>query len=81
MFESMSATLVPAHWGLHGGSAGDAECAYHECRGANPMSKRNYPCDKRNCHVQAQLPVHAIQRPPHAMPALNSTRSSCAPTA
>ena len=44
-FESMSATLKPEHWGLHAGMPGDDSCSYHECRGENPMSKRNYPCD------------------------------------
>jgi hypothetical protein len=49
-FESMSATLKPEHWGLHGGMAPD-QCgsglpnAGHRCTGGNPMSQRNYPCD------------------------------------
>ena len=36
-FESMSATLDRAHWGIHAGMPGK--------RGVNPMSERNYPCD------------------------------------
>ena len=49
-FESMSATLLPAHWGLHGGSPPD-EChgglpnAGAVCKGSNPMAQRNYACD------------------------------------
>jgi len=49
-WESMSATLKPEHWGLHGGMPAD-NCsgglpnAGHRCTGGNPMSQRNYPCD------------------------------------
>jgi hypothetical protein len=44
-FESMSATLAPEHWGIHGGGPAD-ECAPKEwCNGSNPMSQRNYGCD------------------------------------
>lgn len=49
-FESMSATLKPEHWGLHGGMPA-GKCgsglpnAGHRCTGSNPMSQRNYPCD------------------------------------
>eukprot|EP00038_Savillea_parva_P004143 m.134586 g.134586 ORF g.134586 m.134586 type:complete len:1103 (-) comp11390_c0_seq3:144-3452(-) len=50
-FESMSATLSPQHWGLHGGMAADT-CAgpdqclgEHQCNGSNPMTQRNYGCD------------------------------------
>ena len=49
-FESMSATLQPEHWGLHGGMPAD-QCSRRlpnagvQCVGGNPMSQRNYPCD------------------------------------
>jgi beta-galactosidase/beta-glucuronidase len=47
-FESMSPTLDPKHWGIHGGMAPD-NCPYgHDpnfCTGNNPMAERNYPCD------------------------------------
>lgn len=46
-FESMSATLDPAHWGLHGGMP-PAQCSQgwdRTCRGPNAMSQKNYPCD------------------------------------
>jgi hypothetical protein len=46
-FESMSPTLDEKHWGIHAGMPGD-DCeggfASH-CKGNNPMSDRNYPCD------------------------------------
>ena len=50
-FESMSGTLSPQHWGLHGGAAPDvctgwAQClGEHNCTGGNPMTQRNYGCD------------------------------------
>ena len=50
-FESMSGTLSPQHWGLHGGAAPDvctgwAQClGEHNCTGHNPMAQRNYGCD------------------------------------
>ena len=57
-FESMSATLRPEHWSLHGGGEADAcskmdtqKCPMRQCDAAgkggqhNPMSYRNYPCD------------------------------------
>jgi hypothetical protein len=54
-FESMSATLSPRHWGLHGGMAADTcsnntpgkvQCVgQHACTGDNPMTQRNYGCD------------------------------------
>ena len=51
-FESMSGTLSPRHWGLHGGMAADScsdptKCiGEHECSGGdNPMAQRNYACD------------------------------------
>jgi hypothetical protein len=49
-WESMSATLKPEHWGIHGGMPPDT-CgaglpnAGHRCTGDNPMAQRNYPCD------------------------------------
>eukprot|EP00980_Cylindrotheca_fusiformis_P005569 scaffold1183_cov114-Cylindrotheca_fusiformis.AAC.2 len=46
-FESMSATLDPSHWGLHGGSSPD-NCTIgfnRQCTGGNVMAQRNYPCD------------------------------------
>ena len=49
-WESMSATLKPEHWGIHGGMSPDT-CgaglpnAGHRCVGGNPMAQRNYPCD------------------------------------
>ena len=53
-FESMSATLAPEHWGLHGGLPAD-NCSYQECTtndstpwpgpNNNPMSLRNHPVD------------------------------------
>lgn len=46
-FESMSKTLEPAHWGLHGGTGPD-NCTKgfnKQCYGGNVMAQRNYPCD------------------------------------
>jgi len=46
-FESISATLKPSHWGIHGGEPPD-DCSDgfdRECQGNNPMAQRNYPCD------------------------------------
>ena len=46
-FESMSATLLPQHWSLHGGAPADA-CSVgfdSKCVGSNAMAQRNYPCD------------------------------------
>lgn len=47
-FESMSATLDPKHWSIHGGEAID-NCTGHgfssECKGPNPMQRRNYAED------------------------------------
>ena len=44
-FESMSATLAPEHWGVHGGAPKDT-CdtggGYHHCEGGNAMAQRNY---------------------------------------
>ena len=43
-FESMSATLAPAHWGVHGG-APPAVCNHKTCEGPNVMAQRNYAND------------------------------------
>jgi beta-mannosidase len=46
-FESLSATLSPAHWSLHGGVPAD-KCSgswNNNCKGNNPLAQRNYPCD------------------------------------
>ena len=47
-FESMSPSLDPAHWGLHGGAPPDS-CAGDTfeatCNGTNVMAQRNHPCD------------------------------------
>jgi beta-mannosidase len=46
-FESMSATLAPEHWSIHGGMAPDT-CTggfFAVCVGDNPMAQRNYPQD------------------------------------
>ena len=49
-FESMSPTLLPQHWSLHGGAPPD-DCKdgsrwAHVCtEGHNVMAERNYPCD------------------------------------
>ena len=56
-FESMSATLAPAHWSVHGGGP-QADCRepditnafWRDCKGVdgapeNVMAERNYPCD------------------------------------
>lgn len=56
-FESMSPTLAPEHWGVHGG-ASQADCRepditnsfWRDCKGTdggpeNVMAERNYPCD------------------------------------
>ena len=44
-FESMSATLLPAHWSVHGGMPPDHNCTKGHCDGSNPLADRNYPCD------------------------------------
>ena len=53
-FESISGTLDPKHWGLHGGGAPDkcyvVEGIYKVCEGSNVMAQRNYPCDT---HIEA----------------------------
>ena len=45
-FESMSATLDPRHWGLHGGAPPDtcSDGFNRICNGTNVMAQRNYPC-------------------------------------
>ncbi len=53
-FESMSATLDPAHWGVHGGAPWDT-CKGKKCIGTNVMAQRNYPCD--SCVVAAMALV------------------------
>ena len=53
-FESMSGTLAPGSWGLHGGAgaaAGGSGCTpeggsfYSNCTGRNAMAQRNWACD------------------------------------
>ena len=44
-FESMSPTLAPAHWGLHGGAPDERCTAPGPCDGKNAMAERNYDCD------------------------------------
>ena len=46
-FESMSGTLSPVHWGVHGGKGvGNDTCyAKHNCTGPNPLANRNYAQD------------------------------------
>ena len=43
-FESLSATIDPSHWSLHGGAAPD-NCSYsfgqNTCNGTNVMAQRN----------------------------------------
>jgi len=46
-FESMTATLAPEHWGIHGGAPSDT-CGggfAKSCKGDNVMAQRNYPMD------------------------------------
>lgn len=46
-FESVSATLSPEYWSLHGGVPADT-CTgswNNVCIGGNPLAQRNYPCD------------------------------------
>eukprot|EP00026_Physarum_polycephalum_P002050 Phypoly_transcript_02054.p1 GENE.Phypoly_transcript_02054~~Phypoly_transcript_02054.p1 ORF type:complete len:936 (+),score=107.47 Phypoly_transcript_02054:132-2939(+) len=46
-FESLSGTLSPSHWSLHGGGPPD-KCTgswNNDCTGTNPLAQRNYPCD------------------------------------
>ena len=46
-FESVSPTVAPAHWALHGGVKPD-NCSNgwsSTCKGGNVMAERNYPCD------------------------------------
>ncbi|CAK0819957.1 unnamed protein product [Prorocentrum cordatum] len=46
-FESMSPTLDPKHWSLHAGQPSDTceDGPTVQCKGANVMAQRNYPCD------------------------------------
>jgi len=46
-FESMSPTIAPEHWSIHGGAPAD-NCQggfASKCQGDNVMAQRNYPCD------------------------------------
>ena len=46
-FESVSPTIAPQHWALHGGAKPD-NCSggfASHCVGDNVMAQRNYPCD------------------------------------
>ena len=46
-WESLSPTVAPAHWALHGGDKPD-NCSggfASHCEGPNVMAQRNYPCD------------------------------------
>jgi len=57
-FESMTGTITPKHWSLHGGSDPD-ECIhdhgnFNKCDGTNIMAERNYPCDS---HIKAYFGV------------------------
>jgi hypothetical protein len=52
--ESMSGTISPSHWSVHGNSSPD-QCKLdigctNSCLGTNIMAERNYPCDS---HIQA----------------------------
>jgi len=46
-FESMAPTLLPSHWGLHGGQPDDTCHGGFSlsCEGVNVMAERNYPVD------------------------------------
>lgn len=46
-FESMSPTLAPVHWGLHGGAPADncTDGMVRNCTGGNVMAQRNWACD------------------------------------
>lgn len=59
-FESMSATLSPRNWNIHGGD-GPAQCIRiigHdlECTGKNVMSQRNYACDSHILKYFGSIP-------------------------
>ena len=67
-FESMSPTLDPAHWSLHGGAAPD-DCSqpdptngfWKDCKGGNVMSERNYPCDNQiRCTAHCMTCTHFL---------------------
>jgi hypothetical protein len=53
-FESMSGTLSPEHWSLHGADSPDSCHQDHgndnTCVGLNLLAERNYPCDS---HIRA----------------------------
>lgn len=47
-FESISPTLSPTFWGMHGGNHSADTCSggfAHVCTGGNVMAQRNYGCD------------------------------------
>jgi len=47
-FESLSPTLSPPFWGMHGGAHAPDTCSggfAHTCTGGNVMAQRNYGCD------------------------------------
>jgi len=48
-FESMTGTLDPEDWGLHGNAPPDRctniEGNKNSCDGQNTLAERNYPCD------------------------------------
>lgn len=49
-FESMSATLAPEHWGVHGGTAEQDKCDGEHtshCEGTNVMGYRNHMTDNQ----------------------------------
>jgi hypothetical protein len=53
-FESMTGTISPPHWSLHGGTDPDT-CTHdhgnnNKCNGTNVLAERNYPCDS---HIRA----------------------------
>jgi len=48
-FESMTGTISPEHWSLHGNDKPD-KCVHdhgneNKCKGTNVLAERNYPCD------------------------------------
>lgn len=57
-FESMTGTLSPQFWSLHGGTGPD-NCTHdhgndNNCKGVNVLAERNYPCDT---HILAYFGV------------------------
>ena len=53
-FESMSSTLSPENWGIHGADSSDTCSVYDQnvniCLGENVLAERNYACDS---HIDA----------------------------